>query len=75
VRAGRSNGGRTVRAEKILDEMDAVRAALRRAHPGDLVVVCVDDALSVYREAMAAAGAARGATAYGDPGEFAAPEG
>jgi cyanophycin synthetase len=75
VRAERSNGGRTVRAEKILDEMDAVRAALRRAHPGDLVVVCVDDAVAVYREAMSAAGAARGATAYADPGEFSAPEG
>ena len=36
--------------------MTAVRAALRRAIPGDLVVCCVDDAIAVYREAMAAAG-------------------
>ena len=36
--------------------MTAVRTALRRAIPGDLVVCCVDDAIGVYREAMAAAG-------------------
>jgi cyanophycin synthetase len=75
VRGARSSGGRAVKADKILDELEAVRVALRRAHAGDLVVVCVDDALAVYREAMAASGAARGATAYADPGEFAAPEG
>ena len=34
------------RAEKVLDEMTAVRAALRRAIPGDLVVCCVDDAIA-----------------------------
>ena len=33
--------------------MTAVRTALRRAAPGDLVVCCVDDAVGVYREAMA----------------------
>ena len=72
-------GGRqrsaAIRAEKVLDEMTAVRAALRRAIPGDLVVCCVDDAIGVYREAMAAAGASRGGTAFADPGELVAPEG
>jgi uncharacterized protein (DUF2237 family) len=55
--------------------MTAVRTALRRAIPGDLVVCCVDDAVGVYREAMAAAGSSRGGTAFADPGELEAPEG
>jgi cyanophycin synthetase len=76
VRAARGRGGaRTLKAEKILDELTAVRAALRRAAPGDLVVCCVDEAIAVYREAMAAAGSARGATAFADPGELEVPEG
>jgi cyanophycin synthetase len=75
VRAARAKGARATRSEKILDEMAAVRTALRRASPGDLVVCCVDDAIGVYREAMAAAGAVRGATAFADPGELEAPEG
>ena len=76
VRAARAAGtGRAVKAEKILEEMPAVRAALRRASPGDLVVCCVDDAIGVYREAMAAAGTSRGGRAFADPGELEAPEG
>jgi cyanophycin synthetase len=76
VRSARANGGaRAVRAERILDEMSAVRAALRRARPGDLVVMCVDDAVGVYREAMTAAGSTHGGTAFADPGELEAPEG
>ena len=51
-------------SEKVLDEMTAVRTALRRAIPGDLVVCCVDDAIGVYREAMSAAGNSRGGTAF-----------
>jgi hypothetical protein len=58
----------------MLEELSAVRMALRRAAPGDLVVCCVDDAVGVYREAMAAAGSSRG-TAFADPGELEAPEG
>ncbi|MGZ9275764.1 MAG: Mur ligase family protein, partial [Candidatus Limnocylindrales bacterium] len=70
--AGKSRAGK---ADKILDELTAVRMALRRASPGDLVVCCVDDAIGVYRQAMAAAGASRGGTAFADPGELEAPEG
>ena len=70
--AGRARVGR---ADKVLEEMTAVRTALRRAIPGDLVVCCVDDAIGVYREAMAAAGTSRGGTAFADPGELEAPEG
>ena len=76
VRSARSAGtARASRADKVLDEMTAVRTALRRAIPGDLVVCCVDDAVGVYREAMAAAGTSRGGTAFADPGELEAPEG
>ncbi len=76
VRAARvEHPDRTVKVEKVLDEKQAVRAALRRASPGDLVVVCADDAVDVYRQAMALAGRAQGATAFADPGELEAPEG
>jgi cyanophycin synthetase len=76
VHAARTAGtARTVKAEKILHEMTAVHTALRRAAPGDLVVCCVDDAVAVHREALAAAGALRGGQAFADPGELEAPEG
>jgi cyanophycin synthetase len=76
IRSARADGGaRASRAQKILDEITAVRTALRRANPGDLVVMCVDDAVGVYREAMATGNASRGATAFADPGELGAPEG
>jgi cyanophycin synthetase len=76
VRAAKLDGtSRAVRADKVLEEIAAVRNALRRAMPGDLVVCCVDDAVGVYREAVAAAGSSRGSTAFADPGELNAPEG
>ena len=53
--AGRADGtGRTTKVDEVLEEMAAVRLALRRAAPGDFIVMCVDDAVGVYREAMAA---------------------
>jgi hypothetical protein len=64
-----------MKIEKILDEASAVKTALRRASPGDLVVVCADDAVGVYREAMTLAGRTAGATAFADPGELEAPLG
>ena len=76
VRRAREDGtGRTVRVDKILDELAAVKNVLRRANPGDLVVMCVDDSIAVYREAMASAGQREGQTAFADPGELEAPEG
>jgi cyanophycin synthetase len=76
IRTARDDGAaRATRYDKVLEEMTAVRNALRRAVPGDLVVCCVDDAIGVYREAMSAAGASRGGTAFTDPGELEAPEG
>jgi len=76
VRQAKAAGAaRAAKSEKVLDEMSAVRTALRRAVPGDLVVCCVDDAVAVYREAMSAAGTTRGGTAFADPGELEAPDG
>jgi cyanophycin synthetase len=76
VRRAREDGtGRTVHVDKILDELSAVKTALRRANPGDLVVMCVDDSIGVYREAMASGGKRGGQTAFADPGELEAPEG
>ena len=74
-RAKASGAARAIRADKVLEEMAAVRTALRRAVPGDLVVCCVDDAVAVYREAMSASGSSRGPMAFTDPGELQAPEG
>jgi len=75
VKSARGSGARALKAERILDEMTAVKTALRRAATGDLIVCCVDNAIEVYRTAMAAAGSSRGATAFADPGELEVPEG
>jgi cyanophycin synthetase len=76
VKSAKAAGSsRVARADKVLEEIEAVRTALRRAIPGDLVVCCVDDAIGVYRTAMAAAGASRGGQAFADPGELEVPEG
>lgn len=77
IRAARAKGAAvTTRVDKILDETAAVRAAIRRAAPGDLVVCCVDDAVGVYRLANELLGApGGGAAAISDPGELDAPAG
>jgi cyanophycin synthetase len=43
-------GARAGSMEVVLDEMDATRRALDRSRPGDLVVLCVDNAADVWRE-------------------------
>jgi len=75
LRAREGAAARTTRVERILDELAAVKAALRRAGPGDLVVMCVDDALAVHREVMALAGQPGATTAFADPAELEAPVG
>jgi cyanophycin synthetase len=73
VRAAQAQGARCARGGAVLDELEAARAGLRRAHRGDLLVICADDAAQVYSAAMEHD---RGpGLAIGDPGEFAAPEG
>ena len=58
ARRAKAGTARAARAEKVLDEMTAVRAALRRAIRA-IRRGCVDDAVGVYREAMAAGTARR----------------
>jgi cyanophycin synthetase len=73
IRTAQAQGARCSRASAVLDELEAGGAALRRAHAGDLVVLCVDEALAVYREAMAYDRGPRIAVAH--PGELDVPEG
>ena len=76
ARSGKGQGSaRATKVDKVLNELTAVRAGLRRANRGDLLVMCVDDAVAVYKEAMAMAGQTEGTTAFADPGEVDAPEG
>ncbi len=76
IKGARAAGhARTTRSEKILEELPAVRAALRRASAGDVVVMCVDDAVQVYRETMASGRRGSAGTAFADPGELDAPQG
>ncbi len=50
VRASMADGARCRQVEIVLDEIDAVRHAMSRANPGDLVVVCVDQHPAVMAE-------------------------
>ncbi len=70
--AGRA---RCTRAEQVLLEIEAARAGMGRARPGDLVVVCADDAAAVYRQAMAFDRGPRPSLSIMAPGESAIPEG
>jgi len=50
VRAAQAEGGRAGSAEIVTDEITAVRRALDRSRPGDLVLLCVDYASQVWEE-------------------------
>ncbi|HEX9122156.1 MAG TPA: cyanophycin synthetase [Actinomycetota bacterium] len=50
VRQAQRAGARVGSVEIVTDEMEAVRRALDRSRPGDLVVLCVDYASSVFEE-------------------------
>ncbi len=68
VRAAMADGARCKQVETELDEIDAVRNAMTRANPGDLVVLCVDKHPAVMAEletwsSMAQAGASANADA------------
>jgi cyanophycin synthetase len=75
VRKAQREGGRVQSADAVLLELDAARAALAMAAQGDVVVMCVDDAAAVYREAVTTNRAGRGGVAISDPGELDAEEG
>jgi cyanophycin synthetase len=50
VREKMETGARAGSVDVVLDEMEAVRRALDRSRPGDLVVLCVDYATEVFKE-------------------------
>ena len=45
-----AEGARCKQVEIVLDEIEAVRHAMARANPGDLVVLCVDKHAAVLAE-------------------------
>lgn len=71
VRQQMSSGARCRDLEVVLDEIASARAALRRANPGDLVVLCVDSHSQVWAEleglARQAQAGARSAGTVADP--------
>ena len=50
VEEARTGGARVGHVEIVTDELEAARRAMDRARPGDLVVLCVDDASQVWDE-------------------------
>ena len=50
VRQAMAAGARCKQLETVLEEIDAVRHAMSRANPGDLVVICVDKHAAVMSE-------------------------
>jgi cyanophycin synthetase len=74
IAAARKDGARSGGARAVLDELEASRAALDEAKPGDLVVVCADDAAAIYHLAMTHGRTGPG-RAISDPGEMSVPEG
>jgi cyanophycin synthetase len=50
VKSAMADGARCKQVEVVLDEIDAVRHAMSRGNPGDLVVICVDQHPRVMSE-------------------------
>ncbi len=50
ARQAQREGARVKDIDVVLDEIEATRAAVTRANPGDLVVLCVDRARAVWEE-------------------------
>jgi cyanophycin synthetase len=73
VRHAQSDGARCRLAHAITHESAAADAAMAAAQPGDLLMMCVDDAAAVYRQVIAAGG--RSGVAIADPGEVPIEEG
>jgi len=66
------DGVRCRQVDVVLDEAEAVRSAMARANPGDVVVLCVDNHAQVLGELeeltkSAQAGAHSGGPVVGDP--------
>jgi cyanophycin synthetase len=71
VRAAMARGGvRCREVEQVLDEIEASCAAVSRANPGDLVVLCADQTTRVWTELQQLASAPRGATVEPPPSDM-----
>jgi cyanophycin synthetase len=75
VRRAQAEGARCQQAAAVLKELDAAMAAIGSASAGDLVVMCVDEAGTVYRSVMEAGGTGARGFAIADPGELEVEEG
>jgi cyanophycin synthetase len=62
------SGARCRRVDVVLDELEAVRFALERSNPGDLVVLCVDQHQSVLSELESVSHLAQAGARSGDEG-------
>ncbi len=68
VRTAMENGARCRQVEIVLDELTAVRHALSRSNPGDLVVLCVDQHQTVLTELESVSHLAQAGARSGDEG-------
>jgi cyanophycin synthetase len=68
VRAAMEAGARCRQVETVLEELAAVRHALARSNPGDLVVLCVDQHQSVLAELESVSHLAQAGARSGDEG-------
>ena len=50
AKEAQADGARVKQIEVVLDEIEATKAGVEWANPGDLVVVCVDQARAVWDE-------------------------
>ena len=75
IRVAQADGVRCAQAEAVLLEHDAALAGINAARPGDLVVMCVDDAAGVYRSVLEVSRAGGRGVAIADPGELDVEEG
>ena len=73
IAAAQAAGAGVSRVDPVLVEIEAARAGIERARPGDLVVICADDAEGVYKASVAFDRGPR--IAIDDPGASFVPRG
>ncbi|MGY4766678.1 cyanophycin synthetase [Kribbella sp. CWNU-51] len=68
VRSAMGTGARCRQVDTVLDELTAVRHALSRSNPGDLVILCVDQHQTVLAELESVSHLAQAGARSGDEG-------
>jgi cyanophycin synthetase len=68
VRSAMEKGARCRQVDIVLDELTAVRHALSRSNPGDLVILCVDQHQTVLTELESVSHLAQAGARSGDEG-------